>query len=221
MQKAGKLRLVAGLAVAVTASLAVAAAAAGRSDGTATPTAKAAPATAAIACGRTRTIGVAAPITGPAASLGQQQLRWARFYVSRYNRTHRSKLRIVSGDTQLPDTAQAIQVAERFASNSQMLGMVGPAGSQEVQVSTAPLRRGGLAYVSGSATRTSLTTDGTRRGYFFRVVPNDDQQGPRVVRHIRRVLRATRIAVIDGQDAYSEGLSDTVERLLRSGGATV
>src|SRR5687767_507956 len=65
-----------------------------------------------IACGRTRTIGVAAPITGAAASLGGQQLKWARFFVSRYNRTHpRGKLRIVSGDTQLPDTAQAIQVA--------------------------------------------------------------------------------------------------------------
>ena len=206
-------------ALAALATLAVAAGTAGGSTTAAkSPTASD---TTLITCGRTRTMGVAAPITGAAASLGQQQLRWARFFVSRYNRTHRNKLRIVSGDTQLPDTAQAIQVAERFASNSQMLGMVGPAGSQEVQVSTAPLRRGGLAYVSGSATRTSLTTDGTRRGYFFRVVPNDDQQGPRVVRHIRSVLRATRIVVIDGQDAYSEGLSDTVERLLRSGGATV
>jgi branched-chain amino acid transport system substrate-binding protein len=204
--------------VALTA-LAVAAGTAGGSTTTAkSPTVTD---TTLIACGRTRTMGVAAPITGAAASLGQQQLRWARFFVSRYNRTHRNKLRVVPGDTQLPDTAQAIQVAERFASNTQMLGMVGPAGSQEVQVSTAPLRGGGLAFVSGSATRTSLTTDGTRRGFFFRVVPNDDQQGPRVVQHIRQALRATRIVVIDGQDAYSEGLSDTVERLLRSGGATV
>jgi branched-chain amino acid transport system substrate-binding protein len=221
MQKAGKLRLLAGLAIAGAAALAVAAAAAGRSDGTAAPTAKAAPATAQIACGRTRTIGVAAPITGPAASLGQQQLRWAQFFVTRYNRSHRSKLRIVRGDTQLPDTAQAIQVAERFASNAQILAVVGPAGSQEVQVSTAPFRSGGLGYVSGSATRTSLTTSGQRRGFFFRVVPNDDQQGPRVSNYIRSTLRATRVVIVDGQDAYSLGLSDTVQRLLRNAGATV
>jgi branched-chain amino acid transport system substrate-binding protein len=174
-----------------------------------------------IACGRTRTIGVAAPITGPAASIGVQQLKWARFFVSRYNRTHRNKLRVVPGDTQLPDTAQAIQVAERFASNQQILAVVGPAGSQEVQVSTAPLRNGGLGFVSGSATRTTLTTDGTRRGFFFRTVPNDDQQGPRVASHIRRVLRATRIVVVDAQNSYSTGLSDTVERNLRNGGANV
>jgi branched-chain amino acid transport system substrate-binding protein len=175
-----------------------------------------------IACGRTRTIGVAAPITGPAASIGSQQLRWARYYVTRYNRSHRrTKFRVVAGDTQLPDTAQAIQVAERLASNARILGVVGPAGSQEVQVSTAPLRNGGLGFVSGSATRTSLTTDGTRRGFFFRTVPNDDQQGPRVANYIRQTLRHTRVVVVDAQNSYSTGLSDTVQRLLSGAGVTV
>jgi branched-chain amino acid transport system substrate-binding protein len=175
-----------------------------------------------INCGRTRTLGVAAPITGAAASIGSQQGRWARFWVTRYNATHkRTKFRAVVGDTQLPDTAQAIQVAERFASNSQMLGMVGPAGSQEVQVSTAPLKGGGIAFVSGSATRTSLTTDSTRRGYFFRTVPNDDQQGPRVANYIRQTLRHTRVAIVDAQNTYSTGLSDTVQRILRNAGVNV
>jgi branched-chain amino acid transport system substrate-binding protein len=175
-----------------------------------------------ITCGRTRTLGLAAPITGAAASIGSQQARWARYWVTRYNATHRrTKFRLVSGDTQLPDTAQAIQVAERLASNSQILGMVGPAGSQEVQVSSAPLRRGGLAYVSGSATRTSLTTDSTRRGYFFRVVPNDDQQGPRVANYIRQNLRHTRVAVVDAQNSYSTGLADTVQGILRNRGVNV
>jgi branched-chain amino acid transport system substrate-binding protein len=213
------------LALALVTGLAVTAAAFG---GTASPDKKQAAAgptgadRALIRCGRTRTIGVAAPITGAAASIGTQQLRWARFFVTRYNATHRrTKFRIVQGDTQLPDTAQAIRVAENFASNGRMLAMVGPAGSQEVQVSTAALKRSGMGFVSGSATRTSLTVDGTRRGFFFRTVPNDDQQGPRVANHIRRVLNATRVVVIDGQDAYSRGLSDTVEGILRGAGLSV
>jgi branched-chain amino acid transport system substrate-binding protein len=213
------------LLLAVTVALAAAAAAVGGNAAPAKKQATAGPTgadRALIRCGRTRTIGVAAPITGAAASIGQQQLRWARFFVTRYNATHRrTKFRIVQGDTQLPDTAQAIRVAENFASNSRMLAMVGPAGSQEVQVSTPALRRSGMGFVSGSATRTSLTVDGTRRGYFFRVVPNDDQQGPKVANHIRRVLRATRVVVIDGQDAYSRGLSDTVEGILRGAGLSV
>jgi branched-chain amino acid transport system substrate-binding protein len=206
-------------ALTALAALAVAAGTAGGSTTAAkVPTAAD---TAQIACGRTRTIGVAAPVTGPAASIGSQQARWARYYVTRYNRSHRRKFRVVLGDTQLPDTAQAIQVAERLASNSSVLGVVGPAGSQEVQVSTAPLRRGGLGFVSGSATRTSLTTDGTRRGFFFRVVPNDDQQGPRVAQYIRRTLGHTRVVVVDAQNSYSTGLSDTVQTQLRNAGATV
>jgi branched-chain amino acid transport system substrate-binding protein len=210
------------LLVSLTVALAATAAAFGGNTERAGPTAVPASADQAlITCGRTRTLGVAAPITGPAASIGSQQLRWAKFFVTRYNATHRTKFRVVQGDTQLPDTAQAIRVAENFASNGRMLGMVGPAGSQEVQVSTAALKRSGMGFVSGSATRTSLTVDGRRRGFFYRTVPNDDQQGPKVANHIRRVMRATRIVVIDGQDAYSRGLSDTVEKLLKDAGLSV
>ena len=214
-------RLAGGATLGLIAALVAVGASSARPVATVGPTAKAAPDTAAIACGRTRTIGVAAPITGLAASLGQQQLKWARYYVNRYNATHRNKLRIVSGDTQLPDTAQAIQVAERLSSNSRILGVVGPAGSQEVQVSTAVFRTGGLVYVSGSATRTSLTTDGTRSGRFFRVVPNDDQQGPRVANYIRNTLRATRVVVVDAQNTYSTGLADIVEQALEANNVTV
>jgi branched-chain amino acid transport system substrate-binding protein len=207
--------------LALSAALTIVAASSATTNRAAAPEATAGADKALITCGRTRTIGVAAPITGPAASIGVQQAKWARFFVTRYNRSHRTKLRVVSGDTQLPDTAQAIQVAERFASNSQILGVVGPAGSQEVQVSTAPLRSGGLAFVSGSATRTSLTTDGTRRGFFFRVVPNDDQQGPRVANWIRNQVRATRVVIVDAQNTYSTGLADTVQGILRNAGVNV
>ena len=143
--------------------------------------------TALIACGRTRTIGVAAPITGAAASIGPQQRRWARFFVTRYNRSHRRtkfrdrRRRHAAARHRAGDPGRRAAVRRTRS----ILGVVGPAGSQEVQVSTAPLKSGGLGFVSGSATRTSLTTDGTRRGYFFRVVPNDDQQGPRVANYIR------------------------------------
>ncbi len=212
--------LVAALVVALAAT---AAAFGGTSPDRARATAgPAGPEAALIKCGRTRTIGVAAPVTGPAASIGSQQARWARFFVTRYNRANKNKkFRVVLGDTQLPDTAQAIQVAERFASNRAILGVVGPAGSQEVQVSTAPLKNGGLAFISGSATRTTLTTDRTRRGFFFRTVPNDDQQGPKVASHIRTVVRASRVVVIDSQNSYSTGLSDTVEKILKSAGVNV
>ena len=176
---------------------------------------------AAIACGNRVSIGFAAPVTGPAGPLGQQMARWGKFAETRWNRAHKLDIRLVQGDTQLPDTAQAVRVAETLASNQSVLAVVGPAGSQEVEVSTAPFRRGGVANISGTATATSLTVSGKRRGYFFRTVPNDDQQSARAAAFIRRNLRASRIVVIDAQNSYSTGLADGVQRLLRAAGASV
>jgi branched-chain amino acid transport system substrate-binding protein len=185
--------------------------------------------TASIACGTTRTIGVAAPITGPAASIGQQQLRWAQYYVKLWNAKKanaKQKIAIVQGDTQLGvDTAFAVKVAQSFASNPKVLGVVGPAGSQEVVAATSALQGAGLGWVTGSATRVSLTdghTDGVnRQGYFFRTVPNDNVQGPTVANYIRLKIKAQRVVIIDDQEAYSQGLSDTVQNNLKAHGVTV
>ena len=103
---------------------------------------------------------------------------------------------MVQGDTQLGvDTAFAVKVAQSFASNPKILGVVGPAGSQEVVASTSALQGAGSGWVSGSASRVSLTdghTDGAnRQGYFFRTVPNDDNQGPTVANYMRVKIKAS------------------------------
>jgi branched-chain amino acid transport system substrate-binding protein len=186
--------------------------------------ARQAAAAATVTCSKSRalSIGFAGPITGPAASLGAQQRSWARFFVTRWNATHKNgyKVRLVEGDTQLPNVAEAIKVANTFASNSAILGVAGPAGSQEVQDSTSAYRSGGLAFVSGSATRTSLT-DGSRAGYFFRVVPTDADQGASVAAYIRNTIKANRVHIIDDQEAYSQGLADEVQNRLKAAGVNV
>jgi len=181
-----------------------------------------------IKCGKLRTIGVAAPLTGPASSIGVQQLHWAQYFVKRWNNSkkHRSqKIRIVSGDTQLGvDTAFAVKVAHSFASNSKVLAVVGPAGSQEVVASTSAYKAGGVGWVSGSATRTSLTdghTDGNRVGYFFRTVPNDSVQAPKVANYMISKLKWKRVYIIDDQETYSQGLANGVQSILKSHGVTV
>ena len=212
--------------IAAVLALVFAAATLANTDGRA---AKASPKAAAVTCGTTRTIGVAAPITGPAASIGQQQLRWAQFYVSRWNANKanaKQKIAIVQGDTQLGvDTAFAVKVAQSFASNPKILGVVGPAGSQEVAASTSALQGGQLGWVTGSATRVSLTdghTDGVnRQGFFFRTVPNDGVQGPTVANFIRLKLKATKVMIIDDQEAYSQGLAGIVSQILTAKGVSV
>jgi branched-chain amino acid transport system substrate-binding protein len=213
------------LALALAASaLVVAGLAYGANRGETGSAAQAAPkgsAASQIACGRRVNIGIAAPLTGPAASLGQQQLSWSRFFVTRWNRFHRLKVNLVQGDTQLPNTAAALRTAQQIAGNSRILGTVGPAGSQEVEVSSPPFRSRGLAFVSGSATRTTLTRQAVRRGFFFRVVPPDSVQSRTVANYMTQTLRARNVFIIDDQETYSVGLSNEVQTILRSRGVTV
>jgi branched-chain amino acid transport system substrate-binding protein len=75
--------------------------------------------------------------------------------------------------------------------------------------------------VSGSSTRTSLTTDGTRTGYMFRTVPPDAIQGPTAANYIIKVLKYKRAYIIDDQETYSTGLADVVEQTLKAAGVTV
>lgn len=196
--------------------------------GSAKAPARAAAADASVKCGKTRTIGVAAPLTGPAASIGVEQLHWAQYFVKRWNavKSHRnSKIKLVSGDTQLGvDTAFAVKVAHSFASNSKVLAVVGPAGSQEVVASTSAYKAGKLGWVSGSATRTTLSdghTDGNRIGFFFRTVPNDSVQAPTVGKYMVNTLKWKRVYIIDDQETYSQGLADGVQSYLKAHGVTV
>ena len=181
-------------------------------------------ATTLISCGKTRTIGLLAPITGPAASIGILQVKWADFYVRTYNAKHKTKFKLMKADTQLGGAngnAEALKSAQAIRGSSKVLGVVGPAGSNEVKGTTAVLNGGGLGFVSGSATGTTLATDGTRTGYFFRTVPPDSAQSKNVANYITQKLKYKRVYIIDDQEAYSTGLSDEVQTILKARGVTV
>lgn len=181
-------------------------------------------------CSKKLTVGVAYPETGPAASLGAPQWDWASFAKARWNKTHALKIALVRGDTALAsNNPQAVQVAHAFASNSHVLAVTGPAGSQEVEDSINIYKGGGLAAVSGSATRVALTRASTNppasretpKGFFFRTVPNDGQQGDNVANFIHTVLKKKNVRIIDDEEAYSQGLSAQVTADLQKFGVTV
>jgi branched-chain amino acid transport system substrate-binding protein len=177
-----------------------------------------------VKCGKTRTIGLMAPITGPAASLGQPQIHWANFFRAQYNRTHKNKIKFVPEDTMLGSangTAEAVKGAQALGSNSAVLGVVGPAGSNEVKATTGALKGAGLGFVSGSATNTQITLDGTRTGFFFRTVPPDSSQSKSVANYMVNTLKVKRVYIIDDQEAYSTGLADEVQTILKAKGVTV
>ena len=123
-------------------------------------------------------VGWMGPATGPAASIGKEQLNFSKFAVARFNKANKTNFQFVLGDTQL-NPANAQTVASKFHSNANIIGIVGPAGSQEIEAVGPIFQAKGLAFISPSATRTTLTAvinGKLKYPTFFRVVPNDDAQ---------------------------------------------
>ncbi len=163
-------------------------------------------------------IGIEAPITGPVAPLGTEQLHFAQLAISMDNAANKTSISLVQGDTQL-QPAQATTVTQQFVSNSKILGVVGPAGSQEVEAVGPVMGRAGLAFISGSATNATLT--GGSNPTFFRVVSKDSVQGPQDANYIVSNLHPKAIMIVDDQEAYSTGLVSAMTPVFQQAGVKV
>ena len=217
-------RAIAIAAVLALAAFAAVAAASATTNRAAAPSAASASDAALVKCGKTRSIGLMAPFTGPAASIGINQVHWANYFRSTYNKSHKTKIKFVNEDTMLGSangTAESVKGAQALGSNPSVLGVVGPAGSNEVKATTGALKGAGLGFVSGSATNTQITLDGTRTGFFFRTVPPDSSQSVSVSTYMVSKLKAKNVYIVDDQEAYSIGLADEVEQQLKAKGVTV
>jgi len=165
----------------------------------------------------TASIGIMGPFTGDVAAIGQEQLNWAKFAIDQFNEERGTTFSLVEGDTQL-DPAQAATVAPQFVSNSDIVAVVGPAGSQEVEAVGSIYGDAGIAFISPSATATNLTEDFDT---FFRVVPTDADQGPTDATYMADELGAQNVLIIDDQSSYSTGLADSTTAALEEAGVTV
>src|SRR5581483_1385722 len=163
-------------------------------------------------------IGVMGPFTGPAASIGQEQLNWAKLAVEDFNKASGWKAELVEGDTEL-DPSKAVTVATALIADKDIYGVVGPAGSQEVEATAPKFKEARLVHVSPSATRTTLTTSGFDT--FFRVVPTDAAQGPTDANFLAKQLKATKLFIIDDQTSYSTGLADSAEKAFKDAGGSI
>jgi branched-chain amino acid transport system substrate-binding protein len=185
---------------------------------------------------KTATIAVTGPFTGPAASAGIDQRNWANLFISYWNggkpiigtpsSMKRVPLKPVYADTQLNGQVAAT-AAVQLRSNSSVIAVVGFSGSQENVAGGPILRRGGLGFVSGSATRASLTDKSTpdgsvlSNGYFHRVVPNDNYQAAVDVDYLTKKLgvkKSDSVMAVDQADDYSVPLITLASSLLTKAG---
>jgi branched-chain amino acid transport system substrate-binding protein len=163
-------------------------------------------------------IGMEGPLTGPVAVLGQEQLHFAQLALAMDNKANKTKITLVQGDTQL-QASQATTVTQQFTSNSKILAVVGPAGSQEVEAVGPLMARAGMPFISGSATAAALTTG--KYPTFFRVVSKDSVQGPEDANYIVKTLHPKSLMIVDDQEAYSTGLVTAMVPVFKAAGISV
>ncbi len=163
-------------------------------------------------------VGIQAPLTGPVAVLGQEQLAFAKLAVQMDNQANGTNITLVQGDTQLMP-AQATTVTQQFIANNKIVAVVGPAGSQEVLAVGPLMGRAGLAFITGSATNTTLTNG--KNPTFFRVVSKDAVQGPQDANYIVTHLHPKALMIVDDQEAYSTGLVSSMTPVFKAAGISV
>jgi branched-chain amino acid transport system substrate-binding protein len=169
---------------------------------------------AAVDCGTSATIGYFGPTTGPAASIGEELRRFSLLYSQQWNAKHKLKFKVVEGDTQF-DPAQVSTIAQQFASNGDLLAVIGPGASQEVLAAKPILKKAGLAYIAASATRVDLTTSNPT---FFRIAAPDSVQAKSTSDFLLKRLHVKQVFVIDDQSAYSVPLANEVQKILNKAG---
>ncbi len=168
-------------------------------------------------------INIEAPFaTGPATQLGLEQLHFAELAVAMANKANKTQVTLGQSDTGLNPSLATTRTKAIIASKA--VGAIGPAGSQEVNAVGPLYAKAGMAFISGSATLPALTTSG-KNGTFFRVVPNDNIQGPAdanyIVKHNLAGPKGSTILIVDDQEAYSQGLVTVMSPILSAAGYTV
>jgi branched-chain amino acid transport system substrate-binding protein len=174
---------------------------------------------------KTFTIGYQGPLSGGEASTGTDEQNAVKYAIKLWEAKNKGfKIKLVSIDDQ-GDPAVAGTVAPGVASNKNILGVVGPAYSGATIASLPFYKAAGMALISPSATRVSLT-DPTSPDFggpiFHRVVGKDDLQGPALAKYATAGVKNAKVFVFDDQSAYAVPLRGYVEAGLKKvAGATL
>ncbi len=145
-----------GLALAILTTSVVAASAQGGQK-------VAAAGTASVSCNSTLKIALVTPLTGGAGFLGNEQSSWAKYAVKTLAKPLGLKVKLVLGDTPVEQgPAPAQSLAQKYVADKSVVAILGPSTSGAVAASSTTYGQAGIAHISPSATRTSLTQGATK-----------------------------------------------------------
>jgi branched-chain amino acid transport system substrate-binding protein len=178
----------------------------------------------AVDCSGTIKLPLITPLTGGAGAIGNEQLTWAKYAAKTLGPKYKLKVQIVGGDTPVEKgPGEALKVAQKFISDSQVPAVLGPATSGGVASASKALTKAGLLHISPSATDSLLAAGPKSKRTaspvaFFRVVGGDYVQGPTDANYMVSKLKVKKVVLVDFQEPYSAGLARAANAVLKAKG---
>ena len=168
-------------------------------------------------------IGAASPLTGPQAHIGIDIRNGTQLGVDDVNAAgievggRKVKLELIAEDDEANPT-KATTVAQKLV-DAKVVAVVGHFNSGASIPASKIYSDAGIVQISPGSTNPKYTQQGFKTTY--RVVANDDQQGPVGAQFAVEKLVAKKIAVIDDSTAYGQGLANAFATKATALGATI
>ena len=168
-------------------------------------------------------IGASAPLTGPQAHIGKDNESGTRMAIDDANAKgiiiggRKARFELISEDDQA-DPKTATIVAQKLVDNK-VNGVIGHLNSGTTIPASRIYSDNGIVQISPSATAVAYTAQGFKTA--FRVMANDAQQGRVLGEYAAKNLGANKIAVIDDQTGYGQGLADEFIKSAKANGAQI
>lgn len=166
-------------------------------------------------------IGQSSPLTGPQAHIGKDNDNGVRLAIDEINATKPTiggktvTFEVMSEDDQA-DPKTATIVAQRMV-DEEVVGVVGHLNSGATIPASKVYSDNNVPQVSPSATAIKYTAQGFKTAY--RVMTNDEQQGKVLGAYAAKLGK--KVAIVDDQTAYGQGLAAEVEKAAKAAGAEV
>lgn len=172
-------------------------------------------------------IGVAGPLTGDQAKVGQDMRNGVLLAVEDANSKGGvlgMKIEIVEMDDR-HDPKEAVSVAQKLVADKNVVGVIGHLNSGCCIPASEIYKQAGMAMITPSATNPEVTSRQLSPNWgpknLFRVCLTDDVQGELAGRFAIERLKVKRAAVIHDKSAYGKGIAMEFEKAFRKYGGNV
>jgi branched-chain amino acid transport system substrate-binding protein len=162
-------------------------------------------------------IGQMNPLTGPSAGFGKDQRQAAELAVEQINAAGGVKGRplALAGEDDLGTAPGAVAVLQRLLADPDVVAVIGPIFSSQVQAMLPTINQGGRPVFIGGVAY-GLTHSGSR--WVFRCRPHDGISAPVVAQFVAEDLKLKKPAVVYTNDAFGTGARDLIVPALKARG---